>query len=251
MGRPRIIPARTIGLKFRANKSPMGREETVVGHYSGANTTRARNLREGLDRARSFHRHHLSQGWAGIGYHYMLVDTGEILCCRPVIFKGSHVLSDNQGRVGINMPGNGPDRPTKRQAMSLHWLLHNAHTAPLTRPHRTTTDLSRLPIFGHRELMSTACPGLFLGMYKRRGDPWREVDPELESFEEEFAELTDEDEEIPETEETADSKYTGPDEDEAQADVDPDDEGELPEADDEFEDDLSEEELQEVAQPER
>ncbi len=108
---PRIITARSIGLTFRTNQlARMGRERSVVGHYSGANTIRARHLREGLERVRSFHRHHQSTNrWAGIGYHYLIPDSGEILCCRPVAAKGAQVLRDNGGRTGVNVPGAGAD----------------------------------------------------------------------------------------------------------------------------------------------
>jgi hypothetical protein len=150
------------------------------------------------------------------------------------------VLGMNDQRVGINMPGTTGDRPTRRQARTLNWLLHHAHTNALPGPHRTDNDLSRLPIRGHRELpnQATSCPGLFLGMYKRRGLPWQEELPE-EAPGEDFLEPTDEDEEMPEPSPESDEAHTGPDEEETSAEVAPGDQGELPEADEEFDEDLS------------
>jgi N-acetylmuramoyl-L-alanine amidase len=237
MARPRIITARSIGLRFRPNHSTMGPEREVTGHYSA--TPRARDWRAGVQSALSFHRSHLAQGWAGIGYHYLIADDGAIICCRPVLWVGAHVLAQNDGRVGVNMPGTTGDRPTRRQARALNWLLHNAHTGALPRVHRTDNDLSRLPIRGHRQVpgQATSCPGLFLGMYTRRGLPWRDEVPEEEP---DFLDPTEEDEELPEPSPGADEAQTGPDEEEATAEIDPDEAGELPEADEAFDEDLSE-----------
>ena len=68
---PRIVSARTIGLAFRANREAMGPEREVTGHYSAG--ARATDWRVGIERARSFHRDHQASGWAGIGYHYLIL----------------------------------------------------------------------------------------------------------------------------------------------------------------------------------
>lgn len=174
---PRIVTARSMGLKFRtAQLGRMGPETSFVGHYSAG--PRAADVRAGIARAKSFHSQHLGQGWAGIGYHYLIPDDGAIICCRSTLHQGSHVLNTNRGRIGINMPGTTGDRPTKRQARALHWLLHHAHTTAMPRAHRTDRDLSRVPRFGHKDLGATACPGLFHGMYLRGGAPWIERVPD-------------------------------------------------------------------------
>jgi hypothetical protein len=255
VARPRIITARSMGLQFRPNHQNMAPLTHVVGHYSAG--ARAPNWKVGVQRALSFHRDHLNRKWAGIGYHYLISDDGAIVCCRPVVWQGSHVLAQNRGKVGVNMPGNVGDRPTVRQARSFNWLLHHAHTGEMPRPHRTARNLGGLPIVGHNDLMPTSCPGLFKGMYKRGGNPWPEDDqreslmpddmmPEELGPEDDLLELTPEDEEVaeelarksPEEAAREDEEATGPDPEEAEADVDPDDEGELPEADEEFDEDL-------------
>ncbi len=234
---PRIITARSIGLEFRSNRTPMGPEKEVTGHYSG--TPRAADWEAGVEAALSFHRHHLGKGWAGIGYHFVIPDDGAIICCRPVLYTGAHSDGVNDGRVGVNMPGTTGDRPTRRQARAFNWLLHNAHTDAMPQPHRTDVDLSNLPIFGHRELpgQSTACPGFFLRMFKRGGEPWREERGLEGADEQEFVEVGEDDVSEPEPE--ADAKSTGADEEEARAEVDPDERGELPEADERFDEDLT------------
>ena len=170
---PRIVTARSMGLQFRANQlALMGPARSVVGHYSAG--ARAADVAAGIERAVSFHRDHLARGWAGIGYHYLIPDDGAIICCRSTLYTGAHVLSNNLGRIGVNMPGTVGDRPTKRQARALGWLLRNAHTSAMPRAHRTDRELLSLPRFGHKDLMATSCPGLFHGMFLRGGDPWIE-----------------------------------------------------------------------------
>lgn len=270
---PRIVTARSMGLKFKTNQlAAMGPEKSVVGHYSAG--ARAKNRVEGIARAKSFHNGHLAKGWAGIGYHYVIPDDGAIICCRSTFHTGAHVLNNNRGRIGVNMPGTTGDRPTKRQARAFSWLLHNAHTDALPRAHRTDRDLSRVPVRTHKDLMATSCPGLFRGMYRRGGDPWIEpasgdVDPGLilpdpllepepigpaadapdelfdpTTVDDGFADLEPEDEELLEMLNSgkdlapvADGTF-GPDDAELEG-ADGDDVLELPEADPEFDEDLS------------
>jgi hypothetical protein len=253
---PRIVTARSIGLQFRMNQlERMGPERGTVGHYSGV-PGRARNLAEGIAKAKSFHQGHLNNGWAGIGYHYLIADDGSIICCRSTFHKGAHVEGMNDGRIGVNMPGTlqGPpnpvirDRPTRRQARAFNWLLHNAHTTAMPRVHRTDRDLSRLPILGHKDLSSTSCPGLFHGMYLRGGEPW--VEPTRgtdEEIPEGFVDLTPREEVVLADLEAgnapdhdADAKLVGPDEEELASASDADERLELPEGDEEFDEDLSE-----------
>lgn len=253
---PRIVTARSMGLQFIASKlNPLGPETSVVGHYSAG--ARAKNMAEGIARAKQFHRDHqipISQGGriggAGIGYHYLITDNGVLICCRSTFHKGAHVFRDNSHRIGVNMPGtltaSIKDVPTPQQARTFNWLLHNAHTDAMPRAHRTDRDLSNVPRFGHKDFGNTSCPGLFHGMYLRGGDPWIEPSGDTDSqLDEGFVDLTPEDEQVvaevergnvPDFE--ADALVFGADDDERDAPADAS-ELELPEADDEFDEDLS------------
>lgn len=237
-----------MGLQFiTARLSAMGPENSTVGHYSAG--PRAKNRKEGIERAIAFHADHkVRLGAAGIGYHYLIPDDGTIICCRSTFHNGAHVLKNNSGRIGVNMPGTLTetirDRPTKRQARAFNWLLHNAHTEAMPRAHRTDRDLSQLPITTHKDLMATSCPGLFRTMYLRGGLPW--VEPTGDSLELEddgFVDLEPDDEQLIAEVEAgnvpdfdADAAAFGPDDDEANA---PGEEEELTEPDEEFDEDLS------------
>ena len=235
-----------MGLEFITGRlSPMGPENSTVGHYSAG--PRAKNRKEGIARAIAFHADHkVRLGAAGIGYHFLIPDDGTIICCRSTFHNGAHVLSNNSGRIGVNMPGTLTktirDRPTRRQAMAFHWLLHHAHTDAMPRAHRTDRNLSQLLITTHKDLMPTSCPGLFRSMYLKGGIPWVEPTGDTAPEDEGFVDLAPEDEQliadvdagnVPDPE--ADAKAFGPDDEEVNA---PGDEAELPEADDEFDEDL-------------
>jgi len=241
---PRIITARSMGLQFRPGMAPLGAETSVVGHYSA--TPRAKNTKQGIAAAKSFHQTHLGNGWAGIGYHYVIPDNGTIICCRSTLHVGAHVLNNNSHRIGVNMPGEPGDRPTRRQARAFNWLLHNAHTDAMPRRHRTDNDLSRQELTTHKDLMATSRPGLFRSMYRRGGNPWVEPSGNVEDQPDDgFVELTPEEEEllaeinageaVPDPEQ--DAAAVGPDKEELDA---PEGEPELPEADPEFDEDLTE-----------
>lgn len=239
---PRIVTARSIGLAFRSNMSGMGPETSTVGHYSAG--PRAATRDEGIQRAIAFHAQHqmaVSQGGlgaAGIGYHFLIPDDGSIICGRSTSFNGAHVLNNNSGRIGVNMPGTTGDKPTKRQARTFRWLLQNAHTDAMPKVHRTDNELFALEVLVHKDLMATSCPGLFTGMYHRKGRPW--VEPSNNTGEQPddgFEDLTPEDEEAPPV--TDDAATVGPDDDERVDAPIPGETLELPEADDEFDEDLS------------
>ena len=250
---PRIVTARSINLQFRPNKlARMGPEHGTVGHYSGV-PGRARNLAEGIAKARSFHESHLGRGWAGIGYHYLIADDGSIVCCRSTFHKGAHVDGKNDSLIGVNMPGTlqGPpkpvirDQPTRAQARTFNWLLRHAHTEAMPRVHRTDRDLSRLPIQGHKDLNNTSCPGLFHAMYLMGGEPWVEPTGDTE-LPEGFVDLTPREEAVLEDLEAGktpdhdeDAKHIGPDEEERESASEAEDRLELPEEDEEFDEDLT------------
>jgi hypothetical protein len=169
-GAPRIVTARSLGLTFKNLFGDLGPETNVTGHYSA--TPRAHTLEEGIAAVREFHADHMSKGWGGIGYHYVIPDDGTLICTRPTILKGAHVLLHNSNNIGVNMPGTTGDKPTAVQAATFKWLLANAHTDALPTAHRTDRDLRRAKRWGHKQWPdnSTSCPGLFLSMYLAGGE---------------------------------------------------------------------------------
>ena len=96
---------------------------------------------------------HKAQGWTCIGYHYVIRKDGTVEEGRPHWTVGAHAYGHNSHTIGIHVCGNFEEaEPTDEQIESTAMLLANLCTdygLPIDRDY----------IVGHRELMSTACPG--------------------------------------------------------------------------------------------
>ena len=99
---------------------------------------------------------HKGQGWTCIGYHYVIRKDGTVEQGRPHWTVGAHAYRHNSYTIGIHVCGNFEEaEPTLAQIESAAMLLANLCTdygLPIDRDH----------VVGHRELMSTACPGEYL-----------------------------------------------------------------------------------------
>lgn len=109
---------------------------------------------EGLDfRARDVKRWHLNEGYADIGYHYIIDLDGTIEKGRNEDVIGAHCKGQNSQSIGICYIGgldtsNAPkDTRTVQQKAALYRLI---------------TDIreryGNLPVYGHNEFANKACP---------------------------------------------------------------------------------------------
>ena len=104
------------------------------------------------DTAKSIHSEHLSRGWAGIGYHFLIRADGTIEKGRPQGNAGAHCVGANTGSLGICLSGNfEKSMPTAAQIQALIWLI-----AKLLKNYRI------ICILPHSAYDATACPGRFL-----------------------------------------------------------------------------------------
>lgn len=96
---------------------------------------------------------HQGNGWVCIGYHYVIRKNGTIEVGRPHWTVGAHAQGENYHTIGIHLCGNfNLASPKPAQIESAAMLLANVCTdygLPIDHNH----------IVGHRDLMSTACPG--------------------------------------------------------------------------------------------
>jgi hypothetical protein len=124
--------------------------------------------RSGVERMRAIYQYHAQiRGWGDIGYHYVIDETGQIYEGRAGgdSVVGGHAYCSNVGTIGVAMMGNF-DIETAPQAQihSLQWLLQTLEQKYHIDPVRNVAfhGKSLPPIVGHRQLVSTACPGLNL-----------------------------------------------------------------------------------------
>jgi N-acetylmuramoyl-L-alanine amidase len=105
--------------------------------------------------AAEIHRWHLARGWAGIGYHFVIRNNGDIERGRPLEAVGAHAGPGVNGNsIGICLTGDfSKAGPSAAQLASLielvNWLnTYYAASAP-----------AGLNIKLHREVVATECPG--------------------------------------------------------------------------------------------
>ncbi len=98
--------------------------------------------------AEDIHRWHREFGWAGIGYHYVILLDGTVEKGRPDFWEGSHCRGHNE-KLGICLIGR--DKFTEAQEEALLFLL--------TRLGFDGTPSTYKKLFSHYELDSKkTCP---------------------------------------------------------------------------------------------
>lgn len=95
------------------------------------------------------HSWHLGNGWTGIGYHFFVRKDGMIYRGRPENAIGAHVSGANTNTLGICAEGSYMTEimPTA-QLNAIKWLIQYLDN-----------KYGQLPIYGHREVGSSNCPG--------------------------------------------------------------------------------------------
>ena len=119
--------------------------DMLVIHHTGADVDAS---------AAQIHEWHLQNGWAGIGYHFVVRKDGTIERGRPIWAIGSHAYGENSHTIGIHFSGDFCDvEPTLQQIENGALMIANLcadYEIPIDRAH----------IVGHQEVNDdTACPG--------------------------------------------------------------------------------------------
>ena len=135
--------------------------DRIVVHCSG--TPRGR-----YNTAKDIHQWHKERGWAGIGYHYVLMPGGELQFGRNIDAIGAHAHNFNYGSIGICVIGGTNDKHiakenyfTVDQMIFLESLLIKLHRI-----------YPKAKIVGHRDLphVNKACP--CMNIKKKFGFIW-------------------------------------------------------------------------------
>ncbi len=139
----------------------------IIHHTAGSNSyTKA----ESAALVRGVYAYHTqSRGWCDIGYNFLVDRYGSVYegraggVSRSV--RGAHSGDYNVDTTGISLLGNFDiTRPTRAMRHALvklvSWRLGTAYHGAYGRPYLTDGRFSR--ISGHRDVMSTACPGRYI-----------------------------------------------------------------------------------------
>jgi hypothetical protein len=148
--------------------SRLGRKWIVL-HYEGENHVTV----TGPFVPQQVHQWHLDRGWFGIGYNYVVDQSGVIYEGRGLDAVGSHCTGHNTDGIGILIAVGGDQEPSAAALRSVSELI--AWMRQLV-----NEDLA---VVGHGDLMATDCPGepirdwIAAGMPLEDGDEMKLTDP--------------------------------------------------------------------------
>ena len=153
----------TQGRTYRWALSYSPKVRLLVVHHTAMKVSG--DMRSGIERVRALYEYHTnSRGWGDVGYHYLVDETGRIYEGKaggPMVV-GGHAYCNNVGSIGVAMLGNFDlEKPSQEQVRAVQWLLHHladVYDIPLDRSVRFHGGILT-PIVGHRDLLSTDCPG--------------------------------------------------------------------------------------------
>lgn len=97
---------------------------------------------------------HKARGWTGIGYHYVVLESGEIADGRNVNKRGAHTLNHNSDSIGICVTGNFENYHCPKYRFDALINFINELLAKY--------DLSWSNVHYHKEFADTDCCGKFL-----------------------------------------------------------------------------------------
>ena len=130
-----------VGLEFNSNISKMGNINGIVLHHTGV------TVEQSVEVIHNYHKNH--NGWAGIGYQYYVRKDGSIYKGRPEEYAGAHCPGVNSSSIGICAEGNFDveemSEIQKNSIIELITYIKQEHNIEY--------------IKGHREILSTSCPG--------------------------------------------------------------------------------------------
>ncbi len=130
------------GLHFSEKLVPRRRTDMIVVHHTKLPAMPVESI----------HDLHLSNGWAGIGYHKVILPDGAVAEGRPERAVGAHALGVNHHSIGVVLVGDfDVSIPSPAQMASLVAL-----TADLAKKYGVSADR----VVGHRDVYrDTTCPG--------------------------------------------------------------------------------------------
>lgn len=152
-----LASVKETNLAFTKDTGPLGKPERIAVHHTGPDGISSAEEEATVDpSAAEIHEMHKKNGWAGIGYHFVIRKDGSIERGTPEDKLGTHVYHNNSGTLGIHVGGHfGYGKPTDAQVKSLTGLLRDLcskYGIPADRQH----------IMGHKEFpdnSDTECPG--------------------------------------------------------------------------------------------
>lgn len=166
----RIIPRTEWGFTGWASGNtpavvPLSARTEFFVHYEGGVPC---GYQTGPSVPRAIHAYHLTRGWAGIGYNFVVTLDGGIYEARGWDLRGAHCVDHNSSGIGVQVHIGGAEHPTAAALAACRWLYDELARKTGRTPAKR----------GHRDGMSTSCPGDPLYAWVRAGMPYPTTTPE-------------------------------------------------------------------------
>ena len=125
-------------LQFKEMETRKSTQRIILHHAAAQNCS-----------AEDIHRWHLSNGWSGAGYHFLVRKDGKIYRLRPENKVGAHAYGSNYNSLGVCFEGNfiEEDMPTEQIKAGQELIAY------LKNKYNITT------VQAHRDVCATSCPG--------------------------------------------------------------------------------------------
>jgi len=152
---------------LRGNHSPMGKAYRITIHHTAEPMT-STGYRNSIAEVRGLQKtHQQDQGWADVGYHFLIDRSGRVFEGRDLTIQGAHAGNStlNRGNIGICLLGNfhpQPDRGSQYMLPQTPSQDQYASLAQLVDSLRTDFKMSKRQVWAHQDLKDTACPGVAL-----------------------------------------------------------------------------------------
>lgn len=162
----RTVTEDDAGRRFRWARQYSPSVELITVHHTAVKVEG--DNRSGAERVRALYAYHANnRGWGDIGYHYLIDEDGQIYEGKSggKYVVAGHAYCNNVGTVGVALLGNfEEEKPTQDQLKALQWLIVELAEDYDIDLDRTVTfhGKRQQPVVGHRDLLSTECPGFYV-----------------------------------------------------------------------------------------
>ncbi|MCY0933620.1 peptidoglycan-binding protein [Streptomyces sp. H34-S4] len=126
-------------------------------HYDGADHIN----RTGVSVPQAIERGHLGQGWAGVGYNFVVDQDGTAFEGRGWTLQGAHCPNHNVSGIGVQIAIGGDQEPSAKALATARALYDEACR-------KTGKTLAKK---GHKDGIATSCPGGKLYAWVKAGMP--------------------------------------------------------------------------------
>ena len=128
-----------VNYKWNGSLTRRSKTEIIVLHHADAKNCTPQQI----------HQWHLQNGWAGIGYHFLVRKDGQIYRGRPENVVGAHAAGHNSKSIGICFEGD-----YTVETMPKAQLEAGKELVAYLKDKYEITNVKR-----HRDLVATDCPG--------------------------------------------------------------------------------------------